>query len=223
MDNKPRILVVEDENDLKDLLLLHLKREGYDAVGTDNGEDALKLFNSSKFNLAVLDWMLPGLSGLEICKSLFGRLPILMVTARADSSDIVLALESGADDYIVKPFEIPVLLARVKSLLRRSLFKDEKTGKLQIGELILDSEAHSVTCAEEVLHMTNSEFNLLKALMSHRGSVLSRERLISFVQGEGVAVTDRVIDVHIAALRKKLGSCSDIVETIRGVGYRVKL
>ena len=223
MNEKARVLVVEDEADLKDLILLHLHREGYEAVGIDNGEDAQKLFKSSNFNLAILDWMLPGVSGLEICKSLFGRIPILMVTARADAADIVLALENGADDYITKPFDIPVLLARVRALLRRGQIKAESSNKISIGELTLDTEAHSVKCRSELIHVTNSEFNLLKALMANRGRVLSREKLISFVQGQGVAVTDRVIDVHIAALRKKLGPCSDVVETIRGVGYRVTL
>jgi two-component system phosphate regulon response regulator PhoB len=233
MSEKANVLLVEDETDVRDLMLLHLKREGLVTTAVDNGEEALKLLSSGqgKYDLVVLDWMLPGLSGLEICKRIRAQpqgspsqLPILMVTARADTADIVIGLEMGADDYITKPFELPVFLARVRALIRRS--KASQTGgpvqRFQAGGLTLDIEAHRVTCNDQELELTPSEFKLLAALMGNQGRVLSRERLIDLVQGQGVAVVDRAIDTHVFGLRKKLGGCSEMIETIRGVGYRVR-
>jgi len=221
---KARILVVEDEHDVRDLILLHLKREGHETVGVDNGEEALKLIQQAKFDLIVLDWMLPGLSGLEVCKKINRQAPTLMVTARADSTDIVLGLEMGADDYITKPFEIPVFLARVRALLRRARESSQPQSDpniLTMGNLKVDLDAHTATCSDATLQLTPSEFKLLTALMRNQGKVLSREKLIELVQGQGVVVVDRAIDTHVFGLRKKLGSCSEYIETIRGVGYRV--
>lgn len=219
-----RVLVVEDERDVKELMLLHLKREGHEATGVENGEEALGLLSEGKYDLAVLDWMLPGLSGLEICKKIAGRIPILMVTARADAADIVLGLEMGADDYITKPFELPVFLARVRALLRRataaSVSKTE--GRHEVGGLTVDVGSHQVFCQGTEVKLTPSEFKLILALVENQGRVLSRDKLIELVQGEGVVVVDRAIDTHVFGLRKKLGPCADVVETIRGVGYRIK-
>ena len=224
---QPRILVVEDEKDVRDLIMLHLKREGHETVGLESGENITDLIESGRpplFDLIILDWMLPGLSGLEICKKIQGRLPILMVTARADTTDIVLGLEMGADDYICKPFEIPIFLARVRALLRRKLSPNETENKLlKFGDLSVDVEGHHVYCKSEEVYLTPSEFKLLHALLKNQGRVLSRDKLIQLVQGMGVAVVDRAIDTHIFGLRKKLGPCADVVETIRGVGYRVGL
>ncbi len=222
-----RILVVEDEADIRTLMLMHLKREGFDAVGAENGELGLKLFSEGKFELAILDWMLPGISGLELCKAFSGKLPILMVTARADSADIVRGLESGADDYVTKPFEIAVFLARVKALLRRTqevsmAARGSTAAGFSIGDLKVSLGEHKVWCATEEIQLTTSEFKLLVALLENRGRVLSRDKLIEHVQGEGVSVTDRTVDTHVFGLRKKLGVCAEIIETIRGVGYRVK-
>ncbi len=221
-----KLLVVEDETDVKNLMLLHLQREGYACTAVENGEEALTLLQEKEYHLAILDWMLPGLSGLELCKKLKNRLPllpILMVTARSDSTDIVLGLEMGADDYVIKPFEIPVFLARVRTLLRRLSSAQAAAGKmLQMGDLSLDCERHEVRCAGERIDLTASEFKLLAALMANPGRVLSRKKLIEEVQGAGMVVIDRVIDTHVFGLRKKLGSCGDIVETIRSIGYRVK-
>lgn len=223
-----KVLLVEDEADVRELMLIHLKREGLETTAVENGEEALKLLQANQYELVVLDWMLPGLSGLEICKRIRSQnptgpqLPILMVTARADTSDIVIGLEMGADDYITKPFDIPVFLARVRALIRRSQVSAEgSTTRFQCGELVLDIEEHRVSCGKEELDLTPSEFKLLAALMGNQGRVLSRERLIDLVQGQGVAVVDRAIDTHVFGLRKKLGACSEVVETIRGVGYRV--
>ncbi len=225
MTKKSKILVIEDEKDVKDLISLHLKREGHEVIAVENGEEGLTLLQGpSPFDLVVLDWMLPGVSGLDICKKMNGAVPILMVTARADASDIILGLEMGADDFVTKPFEIPVLLARVRAILRRSQTAQntqEENGVLQVDQLKIDLGAHQVFCAGEEVILTPSEFKLLTALIRNQGRVLSREKLIELVQGQGVAVVDRSIDTHVFGLRKKLGSCSTTIETIRGVGYRV--
>ena len=219
---KSKILVVEDEKDVQDLMVLHLKREGYETLSVENGEDALRLLTENQYDLVVLDWMLPGLSGLDVCKSLNGKLPVLMVTARADTADIVLGLEMGADDYITKPFEIPVFLARIRSLLRRvTISKDSETQQFEIGQIRLNMESYEVSCAGKPVTLTPSEFKLLAGLLRNTGRVLSRDKLIEMVQGQDVAVTDRTVDTHVFGLRKKLGDCGNVIETIRGVGYRV--
>jgi DNA-binding response OmpR family regulator len=224
---KSKILVVEDEKDIAELMVLHLKRDGLEVECVDNGEEALKLLGARNYNLLVLDWMLPGISGLDICKKLrtengpASQVPILMVTARAQTADIVLGLEIGADDYLTKPFDISELLARTRALLRRVTFNESETNRIQIGKLQIDTEKHEVVCAGETVTLTPSEFKLLFALMRNKGRVLTRERLIELVQGEGVTVIDRAIDTHVFGLRKKLGECADFVETVRGVGYRV--
>lgn len=224
-----KVLLVEDEADIRELMLLHLKRENLGITAVDNGEEALTLLQGNRYDLLVLDWMLPGLSGLEICKRIRHQspegamIPILMVTARADTTDIVLGLEMGADDYITKPFDLPVFMARVRAMIRRGQSANlESAKRYQAGELTLDIEAHRVQCGTNELELTPSEFKLLLALMSNQGRVLSRERLIDLVQGQGVAVVDRAIDTHVFGLRKKLGLCADVIETIRGVGYRVR-
>jgi len=224
-----KVLVVEDEKDIAELMALHLKREGIEVDCVDNGEQVLALMKEKVYSLVILDWMLPGVSGLDICKKIRAEnntnqdIPVLLVTARAQTTDIVLGLEMGADDYITKPFELPVFLARVRALLRRSVRSQmtESDVRIQIGALVLDSERHEVLCNENRTELTPSEFKLLHAMMKNRGRVLTRERLIELVQGEGVTVIDRAIDTHIFGLRKKLGDCANLVETIRGVGYRV--
>ncbi len=225
MIKKSKILVIEDEKDVKDLITLHLRREGHDVVAVENGEEGLTLLqNQNSFDLVVLDWMLPGVSGLDICKKVSGQVPILMVTARADSADIVLGLEMGADDFVTKPFEIPIFLARVRAILRRAQSPNSQTqdsGVLQVDQLRIDLEAHQAFCGQEEVILTPSEFKLLTALLKNQGRVLSREKLIELVQGQGVAVVDRAIDTHVFGLRKKLGACAATIETIRGVGYRV--
>ena len=228
---KGKILVVEDEKDVRDLMVLHLKRDGGDVAAVEDGEQALALLAREEYQLVVLDWMLPGVSGMEICKRIRAQddfrtrkdVPVLMVTARADSADIVLGLEMGADDYITKPFEIPVYLARARALLRRATLPqaERNARRLQARELVLDQESHRVTCKGTEVPLTPSEFKLLAALLSNPGRVLSRDRLIDLVQGEGVTVVDRSIDTHVFGLRKKLGDCADVIETVRGVGYRV--
>ncbi|MBY0369906.1 response regulator transcription factor [bacterium] len=222
--------MVEDEREIAELMALHLRREGHEVTCVEDGEQAIRTLSSeSEYALLILDWMLPGVSGLELCKKIRAEkgthgVPILMVTARAHTSDIVLGLEMGADDYLTKPFEVPVFLARVRALLRRSSALDNSEDRLfTIDDLSVDLDAYRVTCHKKELSLTPSEFKLLVALVKSQGRVLTRERLIDLVQGEGVTVVDRAIDTHIFGLRKKLGKCADVVETIRGVGYRVKI
>ena len=233
-----RILVVEDESEIRDLIVLHLKRDGHavDAVGSV--EDANALIQTKKFSLIVLDWMLPGASGVEMARALRAKsdrddLAILMVTARAEATDIVTGLDAGADDYLSKPFEPQVLIARVRALLRRhrrpaSLMTGLMTDSVpliesfQIGELSIDAGTYEVKCAGELVSLTPSEFKLLQTLAQNRGRVLTRESLIQHVQGEGVSVVGRTVDTHVFGLRKKLGECADVIETVRGIGYRVK-
>jgi two-component system phosphate regulon response regulator PhoB len=229
--NRPRILVIEDEKDVRDLILLHLKREGYDTYWAENGEEGLHLLEHNTYEAIVLDWMLPGISGLDLCRrihqSINPKLPVLMVTARADTSDLVLGLEMGASDYITKPFEIPIFLARMRTLLRKTkqplspaLHSPPHT-PLKIGLVFLDTEAHRVTYDQQELFLTPSEFKILQTFMNHPGKVLSRERLLQYIQG-GVKVIDRTIDTHIFGLRKKMKNALKI-ETIRGIGYRLEL
>jgi len=226
-----KVIVIEDEADLRSLISMHLLREGWDVKSFESAEEGEEVFRREKFDLLVLDWMLPGMNGLEFCKRNRGVAPILMVTARADATDIVAGLEIGADDYLTKPFEIPVLIARCRALMRRSERwtgnpPERKlqlvTGTYKIGELIYDETRYQVKCAGEEVQLTPSEFKLLGALVKNAGRVLTRDRLIDLVQGQGVTVIDRAVDTHVFGLRKKLGACADLIETIRGVGYRIQ-
>ncbi len=231
MLERERVLVVEDEAEIRDLISLQLQREGYfvDAIGS--GEEAMNQLTQQKYQLVLLDWMLPGVSGLEITRSIRTKskqknVPILMVTARVEPHDIVLGLHAGADDYVTKPFDTKVLVARARALLRRASVQEQTPSAplkiLEVGGLTLNAENHEVFCNGEQTHLTPSEFKLLHILMLQSGKVFTREALIKEVQGAGVSVVDRAIDTHVFGLRKKLGPCADILETIRGIGYRVK-
>lgn len=229
-----RILIVEDEEEIRDLIALLLRREGHavDAVGT--AEEALPLVEQRSYGLLVLDWMLPGASGVDITRKLrksasAAELAILMVTARAEATDIVAGLEAGADDYLSKPFDPQVLIARTRALLRRgrrpalrgeSVEPDEPI--IRLSGLELNTGTFEVKCDGDPIALTVSEFKLLVALANNRGRVLTRDSLIGQVQGEGVSVVGRTVDTHVFGLRKKLGRCSEVIETVRGVGYRVK-
>lgn len=242
--SKPKILVIEDEEDVRELIELHLKRDGLTPEAFEDAEKGLGALKGGTFQLAIVDWMLPGMSGLDLLSWLQRegiKIPVIMVTARADATDIIRGLEAGADDYVTKPFEIPVLLARVRALLRRSergaqiskegagaLASKKNPAILQVGRLTLDTQTYEVKGEESdgtvsKINLTPSEFKLLKSLMMSAGRVLSRDQLIELVQGEGVSVIDRAIDTHIFGLRKKLGTYADFVETIRGVGYRMRM
>jgi two-component system phosphate regulon response regulator PhoB len=237
MSRSLKTLIVEDEADVRDLLTLHLRRENLDVTPASHGEEALELLARVGFELLVLDWMLPGASGVDLCRKVRaghglakppgGRPPaILMVTAKVDPADIVTGLEAGADDYVTKPFEIPVLLARVRALMRRlelvPMAEQAAASQLKLEGLLVDFGSHRVFCEGQEIALTPSEFKLLSALLESRGRVLARDQLIGLVQGKDVNVVKRTIDTHVYGLRKKLGPCGDLIETLRGVGYRVK-
>jgi two-component system, OmpR family, phosphate regulon response regulator PhoB len=222
--NRYRILVVEDEADIRELIVLHLNREGHLVDQTSSGAEALEMVKSQEYDLLVLDWMLPERSGLEVVRELrkskgHDALAVLMVTAKSANADLILGLESGADDYLVKPFELSVLTARARALLRRT--EGSSQNQIEFGALQIDESAHLAKVQGKELALTPYEFRLLLTLAQNKGRVLTRDRLIQEVQGSGVAVVERAIDTHVFGLRKKLGECADLIETVRGVGYRI--
>ncbi len=226
MSHDKMVLIVEDEPEIRELIALQLQRKGFLVTSCATAEEGLYLAGRNTYDLMVLDWMLPGQSGVSLAEgvrngSANSQTPILMVTAKTEPEDIVRGLEAGADDYLAKPFEVSVLIARVQALLRRAGAPKEPD-KVGVGELELDSKRYEVTCAGEKVSVTRSEFKLLKALIAQGGAVLTRDQLISEIQGEGVAVVGRTVDTHVFGLRKKLGMCSDYIETVRGIGYRIK-
>lgn len=223
----PNILVVEDETEIRELIALHLLRQGFKVTECDNVSDAIEQLEKKKFDVILLDWMLPGLSGMDLLGFLKDKeidTRVLMVTAKTDPADIVQGLESGADDYLTKPFDPAILMARVRAVMRRVPKKDntDTQEELTIGPLYINFRTYDVMLNNEKLHLTPSEFKLLGIMIQNQGRVLTRDNLIENIQGEGVNVIGRTIDTHVFGLRKKLGSWGDRIETIRGVGYRVK-
>lgn len=227
-----RVLVVEDEAEIRQLIVLHLRREGFQVDEASDGRQARSLIGDIDYDLLILDWMIPGLSGLELTRYLRARpgawTPILFVTARTEPEHVATALDAGADDYLAKPFDTLVLMARVNALLRRKDWVDEakSSGKandiINIEGLRLDIGAYEAWIGDQKLDLTRSEFKLLECLMMNQGRVLTREALIGEIQGENVNVVGRTVDTHVFGLRKKLGAQADLIETIRGVGYRVR-
>lgn len=224
------ILVVEDEREIRELMALHLLRQGFKVTECASAEEAEAELAKHSFHLLILDWMLPGLSGYELLqrvKKSPASTNILMVTAKTDPQDIVNGLEQGADDYLTKPFDPNVFMARVRVLLRRaqvtSLPASGSPDIISIGDLKINLKSYEVKVGNEILHLTPSEFKLLTTMMESQGRVLTRDQLIENIQGEGINVTGRTIDTHVFGLRKKLGGWSENIETIRGVGYRVKM
>ena len=231
MIEKETVLIVEDEADIRELMHLHLSRAGYRCIGLATTEGALEKIKSNEIKIAIVDWMLPDISGLELIRQMRRVKPseslgILMVTAKGEPSDVILGLEVGADDYLVKPFDVQILTARVRALSRRLrpvlLLKPEPKHLLTLGDLNLNTDSHEVFIKQEKVHLTKSEFMLLQVLIENRGKVLSREKLMECIQGEGVNTVDRVIDTHVFGLRKKIEPVSKFIETVRGIGYRVK-
>jgi len=223
------ILVVEDETEIRNLITYNLGKEGYCVLTAATGEAGMKLAGDRKPDLVLLDLMLPGVDGLDVCKRLktderTSGIPIIMVSARGEESDIVVGLELGADDYVSKPFSPRILLARVRSVLRRieAGRSDREERILQSGMLRIDRTRHEVRCNDEILDLSATEFGILEYLVAHPGWVFSRSRIIRAVKGEDYPVTERAVDVQILALRKKLGKAGDRIETVRGIGYRFK-
>jgi two-component system phosphate regulon response regulator PhoB len=226
---RQKILVVEDEPDLLEVLEYNLAREGFRVVTSRDGEDGLAKARRELPDALVLDLMLPGVDGLEICRRLRAddvtrAVPILMVTAKGEESDVVVGLTMGADDYVVKPFSPREVVARVKAVLRRSQSQPRgaDADRLEFGGLVVDRARHEVLVRGAAAVLTPTELRLLHFLASHPGRVFTRDQLLSRAIGEHAVVTDRNIDVHVRSIRKKLGEERERVETVRGVGYRFR-
>ena len=223
----PRILVVEDEADIAELISYNLEREGYQVIARADGEQGLVTAQRELPDLILLDLMLPSMDGVEICRQLktdsaTRHIPVIMVTAKGEESDVVLGLGIGADDYVTKPFSPRELTARVKAMLRRArtTVQGEEKDRVEFKGVIVDATRHEVTIDGQRLTFTATEFRLLHFLANHPGRVFTRDQIIGRVIGEGAIVIDRNIDVHVRSVRKKLGQYRDCIETIRGVGYR---
>jgi two-component system phosphate regulon response regulator PhoB len=225
---KERVLVVDDEEDLLELVRHHLEREGYvvECVGT--GEAALSSARSRLPDLIVLDLLLPGIDGLEVCRKLkadagLSNVPVVMLTAKGEEADIVAGLELGADDYVTKPFSPRVLMARIKAVLRRKSREPvDEQEPIRAHDIVIHPGRHQVLVEGEPVELTHTEFQLLHFLARRPGWVFTRHQIIDEVRGTGYPVTDRSVDFHVATLRKKLGEHGDCIETVRGVGYRFK-
>ena len=226
--SRKTIFIVEDEEDIQELLRYNLTREGYTVAAAARGEDAVKAILRKPPDLVLLDLMLPGLDGLEVCRILkkdpkTAGIPIVMATAKGEESDVVAGLELGADDYVTKPFSMKVLIARVRAVLRRKREPPaDKNTVIHIHDIEINPGRHEVLIRGAPVEMTFSEFKILHLLAGRPGWVMTREQIVDAVRGEDYAVTDRAVDVQIVGIRRKLGSRADYIETVRGVGYRFK-
>ncbi len=221
------ILVVDDETDILELVEFNLMKQGFRTISAKDGEQALQLARNVKPDAIILDLMLPGISGLEVCRSLKSDkntrdIPIIMLTARGEEEDIVKGLETGADDYVTKPFSPKVLVARLKSVLRRNEQNKSDTDIIDYQGIRIDPGRRKTTVNEREIELTYSEFEILHFLMRHPGWVFTRSEIVDNVHGDNYPVTERSVDVQIVGLRKKLGAAGKLIETVRGVGYRLK-
>jgi two-component system, OmpR family, alkaline phosphatase synthesis response regulator PhoP len=227
------VLVVEDEEDIRELVSYNLLKEGYQVAGVASGEDALAAVQSKTPDLILLDIMLPGLDGLRVCRKLkddprFQSIPVIMLTAKGEEPDIVAGLNMGADDYVTKPFSPKVLLARVRAVLRRAeaesdVSEEEQDSEVvEIRELTIHPGRHEVLVCKKPVELTATEFKLLHFLAQRPGWVFTRQQILDAVHGDNYAITDRAVDVQIVGLRRKLGEAGNNIETVRGVGYRFK-
>ena len=224
---KAKILVVDDEEDVLELVRYNLEKNGYTVETAMTGEDALRKVRIKTPDLVILDLMLPGVDGLGVCKALkkdskTEYIPVIMLTAKGEESDIVTGLELGADDYVTKPFSPKVLVARVRRSLHRAIERNSQDAPVKIHELQIDPDRRQVLVNNEPVNLTFTEFNILYALAKRPGRVFTRYQIVDAVHGNDYPVTDRAIDVQIVGLRKKLGTCGNYIETVRGVGYRFK-
>ena len=227
---KKKILIVDDEEHILELIKFNLEKNGFEVLSSDNGEDCISILESNSVDLLVLDLMLPGMDGIDVCKEIrkidkFNNLPIIMLTAKGEETDRILGLELGADDYITKPFSVRELVARIKAVLRRTDAKGiDKQKILKLKGITLDTEKHEVTVDGNLVDLTLKEFELLKMLIENRGKVLSRNTLLDDIWGFDYFGETRTVDVHIRHLRKKIGDdeTGEYIETIRGVGYKMK-
>jgi two-component system phosphate regulon response regulator PhoB len=225
--SSPRILIIEDEQDVIDLLTLHLRKAGFTVSTATDGATGLRKVREESPAFIILDLLLPKMPGLEICKVLktdiaTKQIPILMLTAKAEEIDRIIGLEFGADDYVTKPFSPRELVLRVNAILRRGAGEAPDEKRLSIGQITLDPARHNVAVAGKPVRLTSVEFKLLSMLMRRQGRVQERDRLLNEVWGYESVIDTRTVDTHIRRLRKKLGKASAAIETIRGFGYRIR-
>jgi two-component system phosphate regulon response regulator PhoB len=238
------IVVIEDEAAISDIVAYNLQRDGFTVSTAADGRSGLALVREVVPSLVVLDLMLPELDGVDVCRALradaaTARVPVIMLTAKDDESDVVLGLGVGADDYVTKPFSPKELVARVKAVLRRQevpvaagaaterdadaeLLADPSRQRVELGDLVVDPDRHEVTAGGDSVQLTRTELRLLHVLVRRPGRVYTRDQLVTRVMGDNAWITDRTIDVHVRAIRRKLGERAEVVETIRGVGYRAR-
>jgi two-component system alkaline phosphatase synthesis response regulator PhoP len=222
-----KIVLIEDEEDIIDLVSLQAEISGYELVSVSDGLNGYELVLKEKPDLILLDIMLPGQNGLDVCRKikahpLVKMIPIIMISARSEETDVVVGLELGADDYVTKPFSPKVLFSRINALFRRTREEHSEKELIIFGEFVIDVANYLVRKKEKTVPLTLSEFGILRRLAASRGKVLTRNQLLDELQNEDAFVVDRNIDVHIASLRKKLGPRFDYIETVRGVGYRFR-
>lgn len=224
---RKKVVVIEDEPDIQEMIEFNLEKEGFRVVTASSGDDGIRAVVREAPDLVLLDLLLPGLDGIEVCRKLkmdpvTQKIPIIMVSAKGEESDVVLGLGVGADDYVTKPFRPKELIARVRVALRRGTVQDEEGQSERVvrSGLVVDAARHEVRLDNRAITLTATEFRLLHLLASHPGRVFTRDQLVTRVIGGGAAVIDRNIDVHIRAIRKKLGESRHLIGTIRGVGYR---
>jgi DNA-binding response OmpR family regulator len=224
---RKKVMVVDDERDLVDIVAFNLRREQFDVLTAYDGESALEIARRDPPDLVILDLMLPGMNGLEVCRRLrneprTAQTPIVMLTAKGEETDAVIGLEQGADDYVRKPFGVKELMARVSAHLRakKRAAEDDVPRVLRFGELVIDSDRFVATLHGAELPVTTTEFKLLRHLVAKKGRVFSRNDLLDSVRGPDAIVVDRTIDVHVAAVRRKLGDYGEYLVTVRGVGYK---
>ncbi len=224
--SKEKILIVEDDADIAEVIDYNLKKEGYHTVAVLNGEDAFSYAEKEKPDLIILDLMLPGIDGLEVCRNLrkneiTAHIPVIILTAKSQEIDKVVGLELGADDYMTKPFSPRELMARIKAILRR-LSRPMQNKIIKAGNIVIDSLKHKVTISGKKVVLTPTEFKLLEFLLKNKGVVLSRNQILEGVFGYDSENYDRTVDAHMKSLRKKMGKARDRIETIRGLGYRLE-
>ena len=225
--SKGTILVIDDEQDLIELVRYNLEKEGYEVIAAADGQAGLDVATKHRPDLVVLDLMMPGIDGLQVCQKLradqrVGRTPVIMLTAKATEADRIVGLELGADDYITKPFSPREVVARVKAVLRRAVSQAETPQTIRTGDLHIDLHGHEVTYRSRRISLTATEFKILQFLASRPNRVYSRDEIIDAASGNEAAVFDRTVDVHITAIRRKLGGGSDHIETVRGFGYKFR-
>jgi len=224
----PNILLVEDEEDIQELVVFNLTKEGFAVRAVSSGEEGLRAVQKEAPHLVLLDLMLPGMNGLEVCRLLkrdekTRAIPVVMVTARGEEADVVTGLELGAEDYVTKPFSPRVLVARVRSVLRRlQQPQADEGGVIRVRELVVHPGRREVRVGEEQVQLTATEFDLLRLLASRPGWVFTRNQIVDGVRGRDYHVTERSVDVQIVGLRRKLGDLASEIETVRGVGYRYR-